>query len=109
MDIKSTITRLETLIEHLQLSQNKFAAKLGTSSAMMSQVLKKDKNVGVDFFFKLLNAYPNLSSEWLFRGIGSMFLDEQANPIIAQVTQEAVQIPVRIDLKISINGKQVAL
>ncbi|WP_316777747.1 helix-turn-helix transcriptional regulator [Pedobacter antarcticus] len=66
-------TRLNTLIEALKLSEIKFATEIGTSSAMISKIINKDVNFGVDIIHKISHRYPEVNINWLLLGVGEMY------------------------------------
>lgn len=66
-------TRLNTLIEALKLSKNRFAREIGTSSAMISKITNNDVNFGVDIIQKISHRYPEVNINWLLLGVGEMY------------------------------------
>lgn len=48
------------------------AAELGYKPSTFSSKLSGARGLDVDFLSVVLNHYPDLSAEWLFRGVGSM-------------------------------------
>ncbi len=67
----SIYDRLKELIAYSGLSQNKFAKKTSIDSGLMSNMLSGSR-FGIDKLIQILNAFPEISSEWLLRGEGSM-------------------------------------
>ena len=68
------INRLKIYINHTGLSNNRFAEKAGFSGSQLSHMISSQKNFGYDKLIKILNSFPELNSEWLLRGEGSMLL-----------------------------------
>lgn len=84
--------RLGKFIESIDFSQNEFAKTVGISSPLISQMLHKNSNFGIDTLKKIIDAFPQLNTEWLIKGQGDMILSTQASPILPVET--SVKIPV---------------
>lgn len=68
-------TRINFLIEDLNLSKNEFAREVGISSAMISKITIKEVNFGIDVYKKIIDKYPHLNQQWLLFGEGEMWLE----------------------------------
>ena len=67
--------RVEILLSYFKLNQKQLAEKAGLSENTISNA-KKGKNVpGVDFFNAIYRAFPHINPQWLYMGIGNMFMD----------------------------------
>lgn len=51
--------------------------------------LKHTKNPSADYVEKFLEAYPDLSAEWLMRGCGSMTLDDAPSSGVPTPTEDS--------------------
>ena len=71
--------RLKEFIEHVGLSNNKFAEKVGLSGAQISYMVNSKKKFGVDKLLSIFNEYPELSADWLLKGEGQML--GQSGPV----------------------------
>lgn len=72
--------RISALIESLQESNNKFARRIGTSSAVISHIVTGRNKPNIDLLYKILQALPNVNIQWLILGQGSMLLDPDSGP-----------------------------
>ena len=54
------------------LRASKLADNIDVNRATISHILSGRNKPSVDFFQKLLSAYPNLNANWLITGIGYM-------------------------------------
>lgn len=88
-------TRLSKFIEHLKISQNEFAKSIGVSSPLISQMINKNSNFGIDTLYKIVTVYPNLNIDWLLKGVNPMILDQAPLP----GNRSSVKIPVINDQK----------
>ena len=64
--------RLKNWMESEGLKSSEFADTIGVNRATISHILSGRNKPSIDFFEKLLHAYPNLNSNWLITGIGYM-------------------------------------
>lgn len=71
--LKELGKRIKTVREELHMIQKEFAAKLGISGSLLSQVESGRKNPVYEFLHKLMKDY-HVSLDWLFTGKGEMFL-----------------------------------
>jgi transcriptional regulator with XRE-family HTH domain len=85
-------SRLGKFIESMDFSQNEFAKSVGISSPLISQMLNKNSNFGIDTLKKIIDAFPQLNTEWLIKGEGEMILSTQSPVSLAGET--SVKIPV---------------
>lgn len=78
--MNSKITsRIALLIENLGISKNQFSKKIGTSSALISQITTKQENFRIDIAQKIISTYPRLNANWLLNGSGEMWLENSEN------------------------------
>ena len=64
--------RLKNWMESEGLKSSEFADTIGVNRATISHILSGRNKPSIDFFEKLLHAYPNLNANWLITGIGYM-------------------------------------
>lgn len=67
--------RIITFLEAINLGSSQFAGEIGVQPSGISHILSGRNNPSLDFVLKVLNRYPDLSSEWLLFGRGEMFRD----------------------------------
>lgn len=65
--------RIRKIIEYKGISTRKFCEKVGIANGFLDKV----KDVGSEKLLKILNAYPEISPEWLLTGRGSMLKMDQ--------------------------------
>lgn len=86
--------RIEKLIESLGVTKNKFSKEIGTSSALISQIVANGKDsFRVDLIQKIVNRYPDVNVYWLMLGEGEIWRKKGS--------QEVAQ-----DIDILIQGKE---
>ena len=65
---KSTGTRIDSLLEVLNISQLEFANRLKVTSGAVTNW--KKRQLGINVINKIVDAYPQISREWLMTGEG---------------------------------------
>ena len=65
--------RIKTWMQKEGLKSSQFADKIGVNRATISHILSGRNKPSIDFFQKLLTAYPGLNANWFITGIGYMY------------------------------------
>lgn len=73
------VNRIKTLINAKARSVREFAELIGVKQVTLNQQLIGDRKLSLDIVSAILNAFEDISSEWLLRGIGSMYKDAEAS------------------------------
>ncbi|NVN18150.1 helix-turn-helix domain-containing protein [Muricauda sp. HICW] len=68
---KEIISRIERVIEHLELSVSAFADAIGVQRSSMSHLLNGRNKPSLDFVLKLVDTYPEVKLDWLLKGKGN--------------------------------------
>jgi len=71
------VERILEIIKINKLTAARFAEILDVQRSNVSHVLSGRNNPSLDFVIKVLNAFPEISSEWLLFGKGNMLKDER--------------------------------
>ena len=71
--------RIQTLINTLGESNNRFAQRIDTSSAVISHILTGRNRPNLELIQKILKAFPNLRANWLVLGEGSLYENDNKN------------------------------
>lgn len=69
--------RFEALIKALKMNNNSFAKSIGVSSTAIISVTSSRNEPGFKILTNILEAHPQVSSNWLLRGEGEMFIKDQ--------------------------------
>jgi transcriptional regulator with XRE-family HTH domain len=64
--------RIELILKTQNLTPTQFADAIGIQRSSLSHILARRNNPSLDFVTKLLNRFPEISSEWLLTGKGQM-------------------------------------
>jgi DNA-binding XRE family transcriptional regulator len=93
--------RIQELRLWLNLSQNEFASAIGISASALSSLINGHNNPSLKLVTSIKKAYPQVSTDWLLLGTGSMLEsdgkgDSPANPQPTQtLAQPSVSQPVQ--------------
>lgn len=64
--------RLKKLLNSYEISAASLADKIGIQRSSISHLLSGRNNPSLDFVIKILDNYPEISFDWLVKGIGKM-------------------------------------
>ncbi len=67
------INRIKSLLDYLQINENAFSNIIGISQRTLNYYINGKRKPSFELIEKILNAYPDLSAEWLLRGEGDMY------------------------------------
>lgn len=65
--------RILKIIKQEQLTSAKFADMIGVPRSSISHVLSGRNNPSLDFVQKVLHSFPNIDTDWLLDGQGTMY------------------------------------
>ncbi len=65
--------RIQLLLKIKNLSSSQFADEIGVQRSSISHIISGRNNPSLEFLMKILNRYPELQTDWLLFGNGSMF------------------------------------
>nr|WP_297788039.1 helix-turn-helix transcriptional regulator [uncultured Allomuricauda sp.] len=68
---KGVVSRIETIITHLELSVSAFADEIGVQRSSISHLLSGRNKPSLDFVMKLVDTYPQVDLYWLLKGEGN--------------------------------------
>lgn len=72
-------TRIILFFESLHIEKKDFADKIGIAPTSLQNILSKTSTPNSKILYKFLQSYPNVSAEWLLRGIEPMLLNLVVN------------------------------
>jgi transcriptional regulator with XRE-family HTH domain len=70
------IDRVQKVIQQKKLSASGFADLIGVPRSTISHILSGRNNPSLEFLQKVLDAFPDVQTEWLIRGKGNMLASE---------------------------------
>jgi chaperonin cofactor prefoldin len=75
------VSRIKQLISHMGLSTRAFALKCDLRQNTFSNQLNGMRELSLSTVTAILNTYPEVSSEWLMRGSGEMFISKEVDQV----------------------------
>ena len=82
------VERIKEIISSLGITENRFAGEIGVNSQTLNNYTSGKRKVGMDVIDKILIRYPQISAEWLMRGIGDMLCCPSSSTIEEEVFQQ---------------------
>ena len=73
---KGIVSRIQTVVDHLEISVSAFADEIGVQRSSMSHLLNGRNKPSLDFVMKLVDTYPEVDLYWLLQGKGKFPADE---------------------------------
>ena len=70
--------RIMSILEDKQLSVNAFSKMVNMSQTTLNTQLKGERTLSANVVAKVLETFPEVSSEWVMRGVGSMYRKEES-------------------------------
>jgi transcriptional regulator with XRE-family HTH domain len=70
--MSTVIERIKELCSQMRISENKLASEIGVNTQTLNNYTTGKRNVSYDVVDKILVRFPQVSAEWLIRGIGNM-------------------------------------
>lgn len=70
--------RIMSILEDKQLSVNALSKMVNMSQTTLNTQLKGERTLSANVVAKVLDTFPEVSSEWVMRGEGSMYRKEES-------------------------------
>lgn len=80
--------RIREFINSLGVNDNQFAKSIGITQSVIASMFSRNTEPSSKVIVSILNAYANLSAEWLMRGEGEMMKGENAVPSQPAIEKE---------------------
>lgn len=68
--------RVKCILEDKSISVNALSKQINVAQATLNPQLRGDRTLAANIVEKILNAFPDVSAEWLMRGVGTMYVKE---------------------------------
>lgn len=73
------LKRVEMIIKDKRMSESAFAKEIGVPQKTLNSSLRGLSKPSFELIYKILEHYPEISADWLFRGSGDMYLYKQCD------------------------------
>lgn len=74
--MEARIERINKVVEHLGITKNALAKSSGLASSNMSKMMSGEQTISDKTLGKIVEAYPQISLQWLKTGEGEMIVKE---------------------------------
>ena len=71
--------RVKLVLEDKSISVKALSKQINVAQATLNPQLRGDRTLAANIVEKILTAFPDVSAEWLMRGIGSMYSNQDAD------------------------------
>lgn len=71
--------RVKLVLEDKSISVNALSKQINVAQATLNPQLRGDRTLAANIVEKILTAFPDVSAEWLMRGIGTMYSNQNAD------------------------------
>lgn len=68
--------RVKCILEDKSISVNALSKQINVAQATLNPQLRGDRTLAANIVEKILEAFPDVSAEWLMRGVGAMYIKE---------------------------------
>ena len=68
--------RVKCVLEDKSISVNALSKQINVAQATLNPQLRGDRTLAANIVEKILEAFPDVSAEWLMRGVGTMYVKE---------------------------------
>lgn len=88
VDVKLFNERLGIFVNSLRIPRKAFADSLGIDSTPLRRYINGDNSPSVEVVSNILSTYPDLSAEWLMRGVGPMLKSEAQDATFGEEAED---------------------
>lgn len=71
--------RVKLILEDKSISVNALSKQINVAQATLNPQLRGDRTLAANIVEKILTAFPDVSAEWLMRGVGTMYGNQDAD------------------------------
>lgn len=85
------IKRIKSLMQEFSMSENEFAKALSMSQSTLNGYTKESRKPSLALAESVLNAFEDVSAEWLLRGEGEMYKKTEELPPVDVSSEESIE------------------
>lgn len=71
--------RVKLVLEDKSISVNALSKQINVAQATLNPQSRGDRTLAANIVEKILTAFPDVSAEWLMRGVGTMYSNQDAD------------------------------
>lgn len=85
---QTVIQRISLVLKENSISVNALAKQIGIAQATLNPQLRGDRALSSHIVELILSAFPDVSAEWLMRGVGTMYKDKEIEEVPSMVAED---------------------
>ena len=85
---KAIYQRVKLVLENKSITVNALSKRINVAQATLNPQLRGDRTLAANIVAKILDAFPDVSAEWLMRGVGTMYSNQDADDSSYMVAEE---------------------
>ena len=83
--------RVKCVLEDKSISVNALSKQINVAQATLNPQLSGDRTLAANIVEKILEAFPDVSAEWLMRGVGAMYSNKDADDYSCMVAEILIE------------------
>ena len=89
--------RVKLVLEDKSISVNALSKQINVAQATLNPQLRGDRTLAANIVAKILDAFPDVSAEWLMRGVGTMYSKQDADDLYYMVAETPHRVEPEIE------------
>ena len=89
--------RVKLVLEDKSISVNALSKQINVAQATLNPQLRGDRTLAANIVQKILTAFPDVSAEWLMRGVGNMSINQDADDSYYMVAETPHRVEPKIE------------
>ncbi|MCF2590050.1 helix-turn-helix transcriptional regulator [Prevotella hominis] len=89
--------RVKLVLEDKSISVNALSKQINVAQATLNPQLRGDRTLAANIVQKILTAFPDVSAEWLMRGVGTMYSNKDADDYSYMVGETPHRVEPKIE------------
>ena len=89
--------RVKCVLEDKSISVNALSKQINVAQATLNPQLRGDRTLAANIVEKILEAFPDVSAEWLMRGVGTMYSNHDTDDSSYMVAETPHRVEPKIE------------
>ena len=89
--------RVKLVLEDKSISVNALSKQINVAQATLNPQLRGDRTLSANIVAKILDVFPDVSAEWLMRGVGTMYSKQDADDLSYMVAETPHRVEPKIE------------
>ena len=89
--------RVKLVLEDKSISVNALSKQINVAQATLNPQLRGDRTLAANIVAKILDVFPDVSAEWLMRGVGTMYSNHDTDDSSYMVAETPQRVEPKIE------------